>query len=334
MIISRTPYRVSLFGGGSDYPAWYREHGGRVIGFAINKFCYISVRRLPPFFEHRHRIVYSAIETVREFSEIRHPAVRHVLQEMRIDGGLEIHHDGDLPARSGLGSSSSFTVGLLMALHARNGRMISKYDLARQAIHIEQDVIREQVGSQDQVWASYGGINEITFHPDDSFAVRPIIMPPERQAELVGSLMLCFTGISRLADEVARRKVANLPRRIGHIEALVGMAEEAAAILGDPSRDLSEIGRMLDESWRLKRDLADGISSAAIDQVYAEARAAGALGGKLLGAGGGGFLLFYVDCSRRAAVTARLRGLITVGFDIDRSGSRIVVYEPNGLQEQ
>jgi D-glycero-alpha-D-manno-heptose-7-phosphate kinase len=334
MIISRTPYRVSLFGGGSDYPAWYRAHGGRVIGFAINKFCYISVRHLPPFFEHRHRIVYSGIETVREIAEIRHPAVRHVLQEMEVETGLEIHHDGDLPARSGVGSSSSFTVGLLVALHALAGRMIGKQELARQAIHIEQEVIREHVGSQDQVWAAYGGINEIAFHPDDSFAVRPVIMPPERQAALIGSLLLCFTGVSRVASAVAERKIANLPRRQRHVEAMVAMVDEAAAILGTPRRDLRELGRLLGESWRLKRELAEGVTSDLVDEIYEEARAAGALGGKLLGAGGGGFMLLYVEPERRVAVAERLRRLIRVGFDIDRSGSRIVVYEPDGLQER
>jgi len=334
VIISRTPFRVSLFGGGSDYPVWYRRHGGRVIGFAINKYCYISVRRLPPFFEHKHRIVYSLIENVRELAEIRHPAVRHVLQEMKVDCGLEIHHDGDLPARSGLGSSSSFTVGLLTALHALNGRMVGKEELARQAIHIEQNVIREHVGSQDQVWAAYGGINEIVFHQDDTFAVTPVIMTAERRARLVGSLMLCFTGISRFASEVAERKIANLPRRERDVAAMAAMTAEAAAILADPLGDLEDIGRLLHESWQIKRQLADGVTSDTIDAIYDAARDAGAQGGKLLGAGGGGFLLLFVEPERRAAVAERLNGLIHVGFDIEHIGSRVVVYEPNGLDQR
>jgi D-glycero-alpha-D-manno-heptose-7-phosphate kinase len=333
MIISRTPYRVSLFGGGSDYPTWYRSHGGRVIGFAINKFCYISVRHLPPFFEHRHRIVYSAIETVREVADIQHPAVRHVLQQMGIKSGLEIHHDGDLPARSGVGSSSSFTVGLLTALHALSGRMIGKQELARQAIHIEQNVIREHVGSQDQVWAAYGGFNEITFRQDGSFAVQPVIMTPERQAELIGSLLLCFTGVSRVASEVAERKIANLSRRQRHVEALVALADQAASLLGSPSGAVGDLGRLLHESWQLKRELAEGVTSHTIDQIYSEARMAGALGGKLLGAGGGGFMLLFVESSRRAAVSERLRRLIRVEFAIERSGSRVMVYEPDGSHE-
>ena len=175
MIISRTPFRISLFGGGTDYPTWFREHGGSVIGTAIDKYCYISVRRLPPFFEHKSKIVYSKVELVKSVAEIEHPAVRGVLTDMKIEDGLEIHHDADLPARSGLGSSSSFTVGLLNALHALDSRMISKRDLGREAIRIEQDVLKEDVGSQDQVWAAYGGFNRIDFHPDGSFSVAPFI---------------------------------------------------------------------------------------------------------------------------------------------------------------
>lgn len=186
MIISRTPFRISLFGGGSDYPQWYRQHGGSVLGFAIDKYCYISLRELPPFFEHRHRVVYSKVETVKEIDEIQHPAVRHVLQDMGIERGVEIHHDGDLPARSGLGSSSSFTVGLLNALYALSGRIASKNHLAQEAIRIEQNVIRENVGSQDQVWAAFGGFGRIDFAPDDSFSMMPFVMTRDRRDELLG----------------------------------------------------------------------------------------------------------------------------------------------------
>ncbi|BAE49877.1 kinase [Paramagnetospirillum magneticum] len=332
MIISRTPFRVSLFGGGSDYPKWYREHGGQVLGFAINKYCYLSVRPLPPFFEHKHRIVYAKIETVNEISEIQHPAVRHILDQMGVSIGLEIHHDGDLPARSGLGSSSSFTVGMLNALRALEGRMSSKEELARQAIHIEQNVIAEAVGSQDQIWAAYGGLNHITFQRDDSFEVTPVIMDPRRQRKFTDNLILFFTGFSRFAAVIAEKKIANLDRKTSHLRSMVDMVDEAKSILTNKERDLDEIGRLLHESWRLKRDLADDVSTPAIDEIYESALAAGALGGKLLGAGGGGFMLFYVAKEQQDSVRKALSRLIEVQFDIDYSGSKIVVYEPKGLE--
>lgn len=331
MIISRTPYRISLFGGGSDYPAWYRQHGGSVLGFAIDKYCYLSVRSLPPFFDHRHRIVYSKIELVKEIAEIQHPAVRAVMGEMAVFNGLEIHHDGDLPARSGMGSSSSFTVGLLNALMARLGKMISKRELAAEAIRIEQEVIREHVGSQDQVWAAHGGMNRIDFHRDGSIDVAPLIVAPERKTQLVGSLMLVFTGLSRYADQVAAKKIANLDKRQAHIHKMVAMVDEATAILGSETRPLADLGRLLHESWRLKRELSDAVTTPEIDDLYAAARDAGAIGGKLLGAGGGGFLLFYVEPENQAKVKERLKSLTHVKFGIDTAGSRIVVYEPGGL---
>lgn len=334
MIISRTPFRVSLFGGGSDYPAWYREHGGSVLGFAIDKYCYISLRPLPPFFDHKYRIVYSKIENVGSVAEIQHPAVRHVLAETGVDFGVEIHHDGDLPARSGLGSSSSFTVGLLNAVYAQRGRMVSKQELAREAIRIEQEVIRESVGSQDQVWAAYGGMNRIDFAGDGSFTVSPVVLGAERQRRLLGSMLLVFSGLSRNAPEIAEKKIANLARRERHVRAMVALVDEALGALADERRPLAEIGRLLHESWRLKRELTDGITTPHIDSLYEAAREAGAVGGKLLGAGGGGFLLFFVEPERRARVTERLAGLVHVGVDVDRAGSRVVVYEPDGLQNR
>lgn len=336
MIISRTPFRVSLFGGGSDYPAWYRKHGGSVLGFTINKYCYISLRTLPPFFAHRHRLVYSKVELVNDITEIQHPAVRAVLSEMGVgDGhGVEIHHDGDLPARSGLGSSSSFTVGLLNALHAQRGRMTTKQFLASEAIRIEQQVIGENVGSQDQVWAAFGGMNRIDFLADDSFNVQPLVMKLERRRRLMDSFMLVFTGFSRYADQVAGKKIANLDKREAHVHRMMAMVDEAIAILQDDGRALSDIGRLLHDSWRLKRELSDVVSTPEIDAIYDAAREAGALGGKLLGAGGGGFMLFYVEPEKQAAVRERLSSLIHVAFDIDTAGSRIVVYEPDGLENR
>jgi D-glycero-alpha-D-manno-heptose-7-phosphate kinase len=331
MIITRTPFRISLFGGGTDYPTWFRQHGGAVLGTAIDKYCYISLRELPPFFEHRHKIVYSRVETVREIGEIQHPAVRAVLGEFRVASGLEVHHDADLPARSGLGSSSSFTVGLINALRALEGRMSTAEHLAREAIRIEQEVIGENVGSQDQVWAAYGGTNLIEFRPDGGFAVTPVIMPAARRAEFESHLMLLFTGFSRIASEVAGKKIQNLLARERQLKAMRAMVDEGVAVLTDQSRPVAEIGRLLHQGWMMKRELAEGVTTSAIDEIYEAARAAGAIGGKLLGAGGGGFMLLFAEPDRQAAIRDALRGLVHVRFRLGAPGSRVVVYEPDGF---
>src|SRR5438876_84451 len=213
MVMSRTPFRISFFGGGTDYPVWYREHGGAVIGATINKYCYVSFRNLPPFFEHRHRIVYSRIELPQTIEEIQHPAVRHILLDQGISDGVEIQHHGDLPARAGLGSSSAFSVGLLNALRAHSGRFSSAEWLAKEAIRIEQDVIQEAVGSQDQIWAAYGGVNLISFDTDGGFSVAPVVMNQERRSELEAHMMLFFTRFSRNAETIAVRKIENLHAR-------------------------------------------------------------------------------------------------------------------------
>ncbi len=331
MIISRTPFRISLFGGGTDYPTWFREHGGAVLGLAIDKYCYITLRRLPPFFQHRSRIVYSQVELVNAVSEIRHPAVRAVLSDQGITEGLEIHHDADLPARSGLGSSSSFTVGLLNALNALNSKMTAKRDLAREAIRIEQDVLKEQVGSQDQIWAAYGGFNRCDFFPDGTFAVSPIILPPARRQELNRSLMLFFTGFSRFASDFAKDQVNNIPNRKSQLMTIRRMVDSAAEILQDEKVPLRELGELLHESWRLKRELANSVSNSQIDEIYSAAREAGAVGGKLLGAGGGGFMVFFVEEVARDNVRERLKRLIHVSINTDNDGSKIVLYHPSGL---
>ncbi len=330
MIITRTPFRISFFGGGTDYPQWFREHGGMVISTTIDKYCYISCRYLPPFFDHKYRIVYSRIENVSLSEEIQHPAVRHILQYMKYTRGLEIHHDGDLPARSGLGSSSSFTVGLINALRALDGNHISDNELASQAIHIEQNIIQENVGSQDQVSASYGGFNRIDFHCNDSFRVTPIIMTNQRLQSFQDHLMLFFTGVSRISSEVAKSKIDNIKSRIAEFQGISEITKEAFSVL-QSNAPLEEIGRLLDQSWRLKRSLSDKVSTKSIDEIYAAALSAGASGGKLLGAGGGGFLLFFVKPELQAKVKAALRNLIHVPFCFENTGSRVVLYQPQGL---
>lgn len=331
MIITRTPFRVSFFGGGTDYPAWYREHGGAVLATTIDKYCYITCRYLPQFFEHRHRIVYSRIENVREVAEIQHPSVRAVLGWKGAERGLEIHHDGDLPARSGLGSSSSFTVGLLHALSALEGRYVTKQELATQAIHVEQELIREVVGSQDQVSAAYGGFNRIEFRADDSFHVDPVVLPKERLAELQSSLMLCFTGLSRNAPEIARSKIDNMAARGSELRAMRSMVDEAIGILRDPAKPLEAFGRLLDESWQQKRRLSDKVSTPVIDELYARARRRGAVGGKILGAGGGGFLLLFAAPGAQAAIREELAALVHVPMRFESEGSKVVLYQPSGL---
>jgi D-glycero-alpha-D-manno-heptose-7-phosphate kinase len=334
MIISRTPFRVSLFGGGTDFPSWYRRHGGAVLGMAINKYTYLTVRRLPPFFEHKHRIAYSRIEQVKEIDQIEHPAVRAIFSELAITEGLELHNDADLPARSGLGSSSAFTVGLLNVLSALRGRLLSKRELALEAIRIEQEVIGEAVGSQDQVWAAYGGFNRIDFRVDGAIDVRPLIIPPERAGQLLDSLMLFFTGFSRFAVEIEQTKIKNIDKTEKQFHELRELVDEAEMILGDGDRSITELGRLLHEGWLRKRSLAAGVSTEAIDEIYQAALSAGATGGKLLGAGGGGFILFQVPTENRQRVRERLASLVEVDLGIDRSGSTIVMYEPDGLDRR
>jgi D-glycero-alpha-D-manno-heptose-7-phosphate kinase len=331
MIISRTPFRVSFFGGGTDYPAWFKEHGGAVLATTIDKYCYISVRVLPPFFAHRYRLVYSVVENVKEISEIQHPAARAVLQWNGSHDGLEIHHDGDLPARSGLGSSSAFTVGLINAIKALEGRLVSKDELARDAIHIEQCVLREPVGSQDQISAAFGGFNRIAFRPDSSFDLEPIVLPVERHRELQRHLMLFFSGISRYSSEVAQTKIDNIVARACELTAMYEMVDQAIDILRNTVTPICEFGKLLHEAWSLKKRLSDRVSTQFIDDIYETARRAGAIGGKVLGAGGGGFVLFFVPPEHQAAVRESLKELIYVPFKLESAGSRIVLYSPNGL---
>ena len=330
MIISRTPFRVSFFGGGTDYPDWYREHGGSVLATTIDKYCYISCRYLPPFFEHKYRIVYSKIENVKEISEIDHPAVRAVFQELNCVKGLEIHHDGDLPARSGLGSSSSFTVGLIHSVMALQGQYTSKEALAERAIYIEQEVIKENVGSQDQVSAACGGFNKIEFKRDGSFEIRPVILTKPRLNQLQDHLMLFFTGLSRIASEVAKSQIENIKKRSEELTRMNEMVGEALSILQNET-SFEEFGKLLHQSWRYKKSLSDQISTPHIDAIYETALRAGAIGGKILGAGGGGFLLLFVRPEVQPEVREVLKFLIEVPFRFENSGSKIVLYQPDGL---
>lgn len=329
MIISRTPHRISFFGGGTDYPSYYLDHGGSVIGAGIDKYSYITCRYLPPFFEHSHRIVYSLIERVNAIDDIQHPSVRETLRYLNVMAGVEIHHDGDIPARSGMGSSSAFTVGLLNSIMALNGRMLPKRELALRAIHIEQELIRENVGSQDQFFAAHGGLNRIDFLPNGEIILTPVIMKPERLASFEESLLLVFAGLTRNASEIADEQIRNTPKNLAPLAAMKSHVETAYRILTTPETDLNEFGELLNETWRLKRGLSSAISNTTIDEIYDCAMRNGALGGKLLGAGGGGFMLFFVPPAKRAAVSRALGSYLQIPFKFEYEGSKIIVYEPD-----
>jgi D-glycero-alpha-D-manno-heptose-7-phosphate kinase len=333
MIITSTPLRISFFGGGTDYPVWYRQYGGSVLATTINKCCYITCRRLPPFFEYHSRISYTKIENVRRNDAIEHPSVRGCLQFLGIDEGLEIHHVADLPARAGLGTSSAFTVGLLLALYALQDRMRDKKALAADAIHVEQELLQEAVGAQDQVIAAYGGFNRINFHTDGSIEVNRVLTAPSRLAELEQHLALYFTGFARTASEIAQEQVRMTPQRKQELENMLQLVNEAEAIISSPS-SLDEFGRLLHEGWQIKRSLTQRITTKSIDEIYEAGLSAGALGGKLLGAGGGGFMLFFVPLERRQDLRERLKKLLCVPFSFSNRGSNVVVYEPGEVYDK
>src|SRR3984957_6520168 len=334
MIITRTPLRISFFGGGTDYPVWYREHGGAVLSTAIDKCCYITSRWLPHFFAYQSRVSYSRIENVNDNGTIEHPSTRECLQFLDINGGVEIHHVADLPARTGLGTSSAFTVGLLLGLYALKNQMRDKHALAVDALHVEQNLIREAVGSQDQVSAAYGGFNRINFNRDDSFEVKRVLTAPARLAALEQNLALYFTGFSRIASEIAQEQVRVTPQRTKELETMFQMVDEAEDIVTNPHRSLDEFGRLLHEGWKVKRSLTQKITNSDINEIYEAGLDAGALGGKLLGAGGGGFLLLYVPPERRDDVRRRLKKLLCVPIAFSNRGSQVIVYEPEGEYDE
>ena len=328
MIISRTPFRISFFGGGTDYPVWYKKYGGSVLCASINKYCYITCRGLPPFFEHKFRTVYSKIELCQSFEEVQHPAVRETVRFLKIKRGMEIHHDGDLPARSGMGSSSSFTVGLLHSLYAWQGMMVSKMRLARESIHIEQDMIGETVGSQDQVAVAFGGLNRVVFHRNDEIEVQRLTISNARQDELCSHLMLFYTGIKRTASEVADSYVRCLLNQKKTLFQMKDLVDEGASILNSNAA-IRRFGELLHRSWVLKRGLSNQVSNIKIDTLYEKARRNGAIGGKITGAGGGGFLLLFVPPSEQKKVRSGLSELIHVPITIESEGSRIIFFDPS-----
>lgn len=327
MIITRTPYRVSFFGGGTDYPTWYLKEGGAVLSTTIDKYCYISARKLPPFFVEKHRIVWSHIETVSSFNEILHPAVRAGLRFLGFDDaeGLEIHHQGDLPARSGIGSSSTFAVGMIRALTTLRGQNLTKHELALKALELEQVVLKENVGSQDQIAATYGGLNVVKFNTDGSFQVVPVAVKRERIAELEGNLCMLYTGSSRLGGEVASKVIAGMRDRTTELRQMRQLVDDAYAILTGGG-SLTKFGELLHQTWVLKRGLAEGVSNSEVDEIYRIACENGALGGKLLGAGSKGFMLFFCPPEKQAVLKKALNRYVWVPFQFEHDGST-TIYE-------
>lgn len=326
MIISRTPFRISFFGGGTDYPVWYEKHGGCVISTTINKYCFITARYLPPFFKYKNRVRYYRHEETATLDQIKHPSVRECAKYLNFEKGLEIVHNADLPAQSGLGSSSTFTVGLLNALHALRNYMPTKRELALEAINVEQNLIGESVGSQDQTAAAFGGLNKICFNGIKKIDIEPIIISNERIATLQDNLMLIFTGFARNASDFAQKQIEVTPQKEKELNTMMGICDEGLKRLTDSKQSLDEFGKLLDKQWKIKRSLTDQITNKDIDAIYAAGMAAGALGGKLLGAGGGGFMLFYVPKEKQIAVKEVLKSKLFVPFRFEFTGSKIIYY--------
>lgn len=332
MIISRTPFRISFFGGGTDYPIWYKQKGGMVISTSIDKYCYITTRCLPPFFKYKYRIRYTKRELTRTLKTIHHPSVRECLKFLDIKEGIEMIHTSDLPAMSGLGSSSSFTVGFLNTLYALIDKKVNKKQLAEKAMFIEQELIKENVGSQDQIVASYGGFNKILLNKDGSFTVSPINLSNDRLMELEHNLLLYFTGFQRRASDIAVELIKNTPSKATELNEIHILAKEALSILKSKAKPIDDFGKLLDNHWQLKKSLASNISNKFIDDIYKEAKDAGALGGKVLGAGGGGFIVFYVRPEDKDKVKRRFKKMLYVPFKFENTGTQIVYKSPSLIE--
>ncbi|HXG70640.1 MAG TPA: hypothetical protein VNJ04_08530 [Gemmatimonadaceae bacterium] len=331
MFITRTPLRISFFGGGTDYPDYFRRCGGQTLGVAINRYSVVIVKRLADIFEHRIRVGYSKTELVGDREQIQHPAVRECLRFLKLEGGLEIDYVGDLPARTGLGSSSSFTVGLLHALYAFKGELVARDRLASEAVYVEQELIGERVGVQDQHICAHGGLVRVCCPADGPVRAEPVPLLPDRSAELEMHLMLMYTGIQRHAHQVVEEQLDRTRNGEleGELEAMKRLVDEGLGVLSDATRPLSEFGELLHEGWGLKRGLSRRVSSERIDTWYETARRAGAVGGKLLGAGGGGFLLLFAPPGLQDTVCRAVPDLRRVPFGFDRSGSSLVFYNPS-----
>ena len=326
MIITKTPFRMSFFGGGTDMPSFFNENGGAVISTTFDKYCYVNVRHLPPFMPYYSELVYSKIERVNSIEDIVHPLIRECMRLHDIHE-IRLTYEGDLPARTGLGTSSTFAVGMLNAFCALKGKMMSKAQLAQEAIRVERVILQEHGGWQDQVAAAFGGLNRIDFK-DNEFKVSPLVIHPDRKAQLDDSLMLFYTGVTRFSSDVQKDTFAKPEDKQAQLKEMLALVDDAQAILEDKNADLNDFGRMLDHTWKLKRGTGSKVSNGSIDELYERGIKAGAFGGKLLGAGGGGFLLFYVEPDKQQNVINALNELMHVPFNFENEGTSIVYYNP------
>lgn len=325
MIITKTPFRMSFFGGGTDMPEFFQKHGGAVISTTFDKYCYVNVRHLPPFFDYHTELSYSKTERVTDVSEIVHPAIREAMKMLDMHD-IRLTYEADLPARTGLGTSSSFAVGMLNAFYALKGKYADKKKLSDEAIYLERVLCNEAGGWQDQVAAAYGGLNRINFH-DDTYDVQPIIIAPERKVQLNRNLMMYFTGFTRFSSEI-QKSSKSMEDKTAQLLDMLAIVDEAEQVLENRHSDLDEFGRLLDKSWKLKKQTGNKVSTSGIDDLYEKAMAAGALGGKLLGAGGGGFLLFYVPEENQPGVAKAMDNLMRVPFEFENGGTRVIHYTP------
>lgn len=331
MIITQTPFRMSFFGGGTDFPDFYKKHGGAVISTTFDKYCYVNVRHLPRFFDYSTELSYSIIERVTDIDEIKHPAVREAMKMLDMHE-IRLTYEADLPARSGLGTSSSFAVGMLNAFYALKGKYADKKRLADEAIYLERVLCNESGGVQDQIAASYGGLNRINFN-ENGYEVNPIIISPARKEELNRNLMLFFTGFSRFSSDIQDSTQKALEDEQSRLLEMLSLVDDAERVLTSKT-ELNEFGRLLDYTWKLKRGISGKISTDSIDGLYQKGIEAGAIGGKLLGAGGGGFLLFYVEKEKQESVRQAMEKLLYVPFEFENSGTRVIHYTPEGYEER
>lgn len=332
MIISQTPFRMSFFGGGTDMEEYFKEYGGAVLSTSFDKYCYVNVRHLPRFFDYSTEVSYSKTERVTSVDDLQHPAIRNAMKMLDMHE-IRLTYEADLPARSGLGTSSSFAVGMLNAFYALKGKYADKKKLADEAIYLERVLCNEAGGWQDQIAASYGGFNRINFNAD-GYEVLPLIISPERKKELNKNLMMFFTGFTRFSSDVQKANKLDKKDKIGQLQEMYALVDEAEKVLTNNACDLNEFGRLLDHTWKLKRQTGAAVSTDSIDHLYAKGIEAGALGGKLLGAGGGGFLVFYVEPEYHNAVKTAMSDLMYIPFEFENGGTRIIHYTPESYEPQ
>lgn len=331
MIITKTPFRMSFFGGGTDIESFFREYGGAVLSTTFDKYCYVNVRHLPRFFDWSNEFSYSKTEKVTNIDDIEHPAIRNAMKMLDMHE-IRLMYEADLPARSGLGTSSSFAVGMLNAFYALKGKYANKKKLADEAIYLERKLCQEVGGWQDQIAASFGGMNRIEFNKDGTYDIKPIIIHPERKKQLNDNLLMFFTGFTRFSSDMQKVNQAGYDDKIKQLRQMYALVDDAEAVLEDKYSDLDDFGRLLDKTWRLKRQTGGAITTESIDGLYEKGIAAGALGGKLLGAGGGGFLLFYVRSEKRSAVLESMKDLLYVPFQFEDGGTQVIYYTPESYE--